>query len=575
MADTVQMHRRWLAFALIAATLVVYAPTLGHEFVRFDDYEYVVGHPQVLAGLDAATVRDAFLEPYWDQWTPLTVLSLALDFELFGMDPRAFHATSALLHALAAGLLFAFLARASGAPGASAFVAAVFAFHPLHVESVAWAAERKDVLCGLFWMASLWAWARYAERPGVARYALVVGAVGAALLAKPMAVTLPLVLLLVDAWPLRRLDARSWRRCALEKLPLLALAGGVAWITWSVQQSAGSVDRIELDAGLRLANAVRAYGVYLVQSFWPVGLAVLYPHPGPAISMGQVWLSASALVLLTAVALGVRRSRPWATVGWLWFGITLVPVIGLIQVGVQAHADRYMYLPLVGLSIPVAWGAAQALGDRPVLLRAAGLGCVAAMIAVTSLQLRHWRDPEALARRALAVTERNAVMHTQLSAVLLLQRRAEEAEHHAREALRIDPDRSTAYLNLAAALGARGDLDGMVRALRTGLALGDDLEGTAGAHFDLGIALLLLERPGEARPALERALRDGYAPSRAHAALGFAAEDPETAAYHYREALRLEPGLRFAAAHLARLEARPSESFDEEGYSLEALRVSP
>jgi hypothetical protein len=307
-------------------------------------------------------------------------------------------------------LLFLALARMTGALGCSAFVAAVFAVHPLHVESVAWATERKDVLAGFFFSLTLLAYARFAERPDSKRsYALVLAALACALLSKPTAVTLPLVLLLLDFWPLGRLSwAASARRVWLEKLPMLALALAAALVTLLVQRSGGGMefaDRV-LPLGVRLWNALDSYGVYLAQTVWPAGLSVFYPHPVEGISQGRALVSGALLVAVTAGALALARRAPYLLVGWLWFLITLIPMIGIVQVGVQAHADRYMYLPLQGLSIALAWGAVDLLGRSPQRRRAlaiAGAVAVGVLAIAAHRQVAIWRDSLTLFGRAVAL----------------------------------------------------------------------------------------------------------------------------------------------------------------------------
>jgi hypothetical protein len=359
-----------IALALLAGVCAVYAPVRQHEFVDYDDAVYL---EMLRPGLSWQGIERAFSEPVVANWIPATVVSLLIGQEIHGPGARGHLIANALLHGIAAALLYAALATASGAPWPSAFVAGVFALHPLHVESVAWFSQRKDVLCGLFWMATLLAYLAWVRRGGAARYAAVLLGASLALLSKPTAVTLPFSLLLLDYWPLGRLAPRGRRlpaggalaRAVAEKLPLFALTGLVSVVTYQVQAATGAVasgDLLPLD--LRAANAIGALVDYLADAFWPSDLAVFYPHPRELPPLPELAAALVGLVAITAGALQQARTRPQLTVGWLWFLGTLVPVIGLVQVGEQARADRYTYVPLIGLSIAVAFGLADLLGRR-------------------------------------------------------------------------------------------------------------------------------------------------------------------------------------------------------------------
>ena len=358
--------RAVMALCLALLGMALYAPVRHHSFVDYDDDITIVENPNLRLPLDAGALRRAF-EPYETNWIPLTWLSLHLDYRLWGLRPAGTLLENAALHSLSAAILFLALAQLTGAVGRSAFVAALFAVHPLHVESVAWASERKDALSGVFWMLGLLAYAHYAARPTRLRFALVFAALLLGLLAKPSLVSFPLVLWLLDVWPLGRLrrtpasDARARRevrRAIVEKIPLLLLVLAASAITFSVQRARGAMTELgEYPLAYRLMNAAEAALAYVGDAFWPSGLSVFYPHPGLAISPWRAGACALALAALTAAALWVRRSRPYLAVGWLWYLGTLVPVIGIVQVGLQGRADRYTYIPLVGLGIAAAWGA--------------------------------------------------------------------------------------------------------------------------------------------------------------------------------------------------------------------------
>jgi len=420
-------------------------------------------------------------------------------------------------------LLFAALERLTGAAAPSGLAAALFAVHPLHVESVAWVAERKDVLSTTLWLLTMCAWAGYARAPGAARYALVCLLLALGLAAKPMLVTLPLVLLLLDVWPLGRVGSVGWRRAVLEKLPLLGLALVSAVVTLAVQRAGGAVRTLDhLPLGARLANALWSYLAYLGHTVWPSGLAVFYPHPGAAISWLKPVLSSVALAAITAAVLRRRRERPYLLAGWLWYLGTLVPVIGLVQVGEQAMADRYTYVPLIGIFVALSWLGWEALGRRDGRLAAAALPVLLLLGIVAHAQVRVWQDSVTLFRHALAVTENNHTAHLNLGMALAERGDLEEAVRQYRETLRIRPDYAHAHNNLGVALSRLGDERGAIEQYREALRLDP---ANAEAHYNLGQSLVAAGRTG---PALER----------------------------FREAVRLDPDYVEARYNLGTLLAR-------------------
>jgi tetratricopeptide (TPR) repeat protein len=458
-----------VAVVLVVATLAVYAQVRHHEFLNYDDNIYLIDNPLLHRGLSVDSLSWAFTTDYAANWFPLTWLSFLIEYELHGLSPSGVHGTNLLLHLVSSLLLFHVLAEMTGSLGRSAFVAGVFALHPLHVESVAWATERKDTLSGLFWMLTLWAYLRYAARPAAARYALVVLALGLGLMAKPMLVTLPCVLLLLDFWPLRRLRAggeagrfeeASLPRLIGEKLPLLVLAAASCAITLQVQQREvlGALERLPL--GVRLWNLPLAYAHYIEKALWPRGLAVFYPHPGESISLAAAGLAGLLVLLVSAGVLSVGRRRGYAPVGWFWFLGTLVPVIGLVQVGGQALADRYTYLPLIGLAILVAWGARDMLGwseQSRRVVAGAGVAALAALAVVAWFQVHHWRDSIALFEHALRVTRGNYIAHTHLGLALLEKGRDREGIQHYRKAVTLRDDLPEVVNNLAWILATHPD----------------------------------------------------------------------------------------------------------------------
>lgn len=498
--------RLLLGAALVGATLLAYAPLLENGFVNFDDDHYLLQNASLRLGLSGAGVRWAFTTGYGANWFPLTWLSWLGDYALWGLDPRGFHLTSLLLHAANVALLFGVLARATGAPWASAFVAGVLGLHPLHVESVAWAAARKDVLSGLFWILATGAYFRYAERPGRGRHWLVTAALGAGLLAKPMLVTLPFTLLLLDVWPLRR-----WRRhdawpLVREKLPWFGLSLASSIVTFRVQRASGAVAALEsFPLGERIQNALVAYAAYLRDCFWPMGLAPYYPRATP--SPGAVALAAGGLLALSLGAWALRRARPGVLVGWLFFLGTLVPVIGLVQVGEQARADRYTYIPMIGLGVALAWAVPALLPARAASV--AGALALAACVPLTARQTMLWRDSVTLFEHTLRVTGPNALAH----------------------------------LNLGVAELERGRLEDATRELEAAVRLH---AGSAEAHGALGEALARAGRHADARTHFEASLRLDPAAARVRNAYGRSlAESGETglAEQQFREAIALGPGL--------------------------------
>jgi tetratricopeptide (TPR) repeat protein len=574
-----------IALLIVVATSAVYFQVRTHDFVNLDDYTGILENPRFLSGFSVESVQSAFVEPYQHNWIPLNWISLHVDYVLYGREAGGYLLTNVALHILSALLLFGFLLRTTGAVWCSGFTGLVFAVHPLHVESVAWVSERKDVLSGLFFMLTLWAHARYAEGPARwRRFAPVVIFLALGLLSKPMLVTLPFVLLLVDFWPLGRVsdasgerlvDPERLRRLAIEKLPLLAIVIAAAAITYAVQSATGAVASLDrLPLGDRVANALQSYVVYLSQTLLPRGLAVLYPYPA-----SPDWAAAGAAALLlvgaTVVAIYRAREQPYLIVGWLWFVGMLVPVVGIVQVGLQAHADRYMYLPQIGLCIAIAWAAADAVGgSRSARL---GLAAVAALLvawfgSLAWQQTHHWRDTLALYQRALAVTEDNYLAHRGLADALMLEQRVGDAQTHYAKAAELRPGWSEAELGMADTLAAQGRLGEALPIYERWMEASPDSARPVGS---LGLALLRKGRFEEAHARLEAGLRlDPYA-SELWAGLGIALAglgNHEESIAAYREALRLEPGQPTASNNLAwMLATAPDASLRDPA---EAVRVA-
>jgi tetratricopeptide (TPR) repeat protein len=480
---------------LFLATLAVYSQVRHFDFVNFDDPEYIGENNHVRAGLTWNGMVWAFTSYEASNWFPLTWVSHMAAYQLFGLRAGWHHLTNVLFHALASLLLFAALKRMTGALWRSALVAFLFALDPLHVESVAWIAERKDVLCAFFWFLTLWCYARYAQRPGLGRYVLVLLGFCGGLMAKPMIVTLPFVLLLLDVWPLRRA-----KRLAIlwEKLPFFALAAGASLATYAAQQQGHAVRSFgSLPAGSRIANALVTYIVYIARMFWPAKLAVYYPYSRDL----PVWYAVAAGVALAGISVLVLRwfrSHPYLAVGWFWYLGTLVPVIGFVQVGGQSSADRYMYLPMVGLTIMLSWGAADFVKRYPRARTVAAVSAVAACSAclvLTWLQLRYWANSGTLFEHAVQVTAGNHIAHNNLAAYYVAQKRNEEAWGLVIEALRIKPNYPEAHVNLATILRRLGKADESEREYRVALSLQPD---NVEAHSGYGALLLGQGRTDEA-----------------------------------------------------------------------------
>jgi tetratricopeptide (TPR) repeat protein len=496
------------AAGLAVATLAVYAPAFGFDFVHYDDGLYVAAVPEVREGLSVEGLRWAFTSFQGANWFPLTRLSWMLDAELFGLDPGAFHRTNVLLHALAAALFVLALVRLTGELGRSAWVAAVFALHPLHVESVAWVASRKDVLSGVFAAASLLAYAAAARRGGFARHGLVFALLAAGLMAKPTLVVWPAVFLLLDAWPLRRLerdghlDAGRIVAALREKLPLFALVVLASLLTLAAQSEGGTLRSLEhMPAGMRLANAFDAIAAYGADAFWPRGLAVFYPYPAATASRLGAAVGAASVVAVTALCFGLWRRVPALAVGWLWALGALAPVIGIVQVGQAARADRYTYLPLVGLALAVAWGVgALTRGRWRVVVAVVALGSLLALGAATRVQLATWRDSEHLFGHALRVTEGNHVAHINLGVALLERDRLDEASSHLNAALRVAPASPFAAGLLADVRVRQDRTEEAIRLYRRALAIDPDSR-----RWRVSLARVLAEsgRPEEAVRVLQ------------------------------------------------------------------------
>ena len=558
---------------LALAVWLVFGQTLHHGFVNYDDNEYVYDNPAVVPGLTLRGIAWAFTHAHANNWHPLTWLSHMADCQLYGLDPAGHHLTSVVLHALNAILLFLVLRRMTGAFWPSAFVAMLFGVHPLRAESVAWVSERKDVLSGTFFMLTLAAYQAYVSRPSRWRYLAVLLALALGLMSKPMLVTVPVVLLLLDYWPLARWSRATASALMREKLPLLALVLISIPLTLIAQRTAiQPLDALPLQ--LRLANAVQAYVAYLGDLIAPIGLAVFRPR-GP-LDAGTTVLALVLLAAITALAVRLRRTRPYVLIGWAWYVVMLAPTIGIIQVGIQTRADRYTYLPQIGLTLLVAWGAADLVrrwrGAGNVVAVAAA-GVVAAAIIAARAQVSVWRDSESLWSQALAHTTNNSVAECNLGAALLEQGRRAEAMTRFDRALAIDPDYREAHVDLGNALLDAGHADEAIAHYRQVLALDP---AHANAALGLGNGLLAAGRTDEAIVAYRQAVNSAPDSALAHNNLGNALlrnGQVEEATAEYRRALAADP--RFALAHnnlgnaLSRTPEHSGEAIDHYRRALE------
>jgi tetratricopeptide (TPR) repeat protein len=501
MNDTQRRRRTWLVcLGLALAVLAAYAPVWHAGFITYDDPAYVTANPHVQGGLSWAGLLWAFTTAHASNWHPLTWISHMLDFQLYGMNPAGHHLTSVALHLANSILLFLLLQRMTKTMWPSALVAALFALHPMHVESVAWVSERKDVLSALFWILTIWAYVRWVEESGAGNakaktfhvLSLVLFALG--LMCKPMLVTLPFVLLLLDFWPLQRRQTPIAGLFA-EKTPYFILAAGSCAVTFFVQLQGGSVMPLaRLPFGMRLANVPVACVRYVAKTFWPAHLAIAYP-----MLRWPVWAVAGAsvlLLLLSGLALWRVRARPWLAVGWLWFLGTLAPVIGVVQVGMQSMADRYTYIPSIGLLIAVVW-AARDWGVRLGARTPAILGALAAAVCLvlTARQAAFWKNDQTLFLHAIQNTTGNFVAYAGLGEYEGLHGDTNTAINHLETSVRINPNYPNARNNLGRILLMEGRDDEALAQLQKAVSLDPEL---ADARYNLGYALLAKGRVGEA-----------------------------------------------------------------------------
>ena len=591
-----------IAAALAIVTLAIYAQVIGHQFITFDDDSYIKENPMVNRGVTLAGLAWAFTTFYTSNWHPLTWIAHMVDSQLFGLNAGGHLLVNALIHVANTLLVFWFLLRTTRARWPSALVAALFALHPLHVESVAWAAERKDTLSAFFGLLSLIAYVRYAEAPSSSRYAWTAITLALGLLTKPMLVTWPFVMLLLDYWPLHRLSQSTSRKNFLvsivpllrEKSPLFALVTASAVITFVAQSHGGAVNTFaDAPVALRLSNALASYAKYLLLTFWPNNLAVYYPLPPMGIPAWQIIGAGFLLIAITELCLFQRRIRPYLIMGWLWFLVTLVPVLGLVQVGGQAMADRYFYIPSIGLFIALVFGLADIAKTRhvaPSLSAAIAGGVLLVLATLTSAQIHRWSNSFTLFNHALTVTPLNLVAEQGLGLVMVRSGRYDEAAAHFEKALRIRANFYEGLVNMGATRALQGRLPEAIEYCQAAIRSRPDAPK---AHVQLGLlfwkqnrnetaynemrrasqlapkdadirmylgsALAQLGRIPEAINQLHEALRLNPNSAEAHNKLGMAllaSGKARESIPEFEVALRLKPELKSAADNLRRAQAQ-------------------
>jgi Tfp pilus assembly protein PilF len=544
----------WVAAVLVAINLFIYAPIRHYGFLSYDDPPYVSENAQVIRGLTGQGVLWAFTTGHASNWHPMTWLSHMLDVQMYGMNAGRHHFTNLLLHIANTLLLFGVLYRTTGAWRRSAMVAVLFAVHPLHVESVAWIAERKDVLSTLFWMLTMHAYVSYVGKPRLGRYLAVVAVFALGLMSKPMLVTLPLVLLLLDVWPLDRVrieagQRKVWLRMFREKIPLFMLAAASSIVTVMAQSRGGAVQSFEV-APLyqRAANALFSYVAYLGQMLWPRNLAAYYPYS--PLSLGLVAASASVLITVSVIVIRFSRSRPYLFVGWLWYVFTLIPVIGLIQVGGQARADRYTYIPLIGVFLIAAWGIPIVLERWRYIsaaLQATACILVCALAAGARSQVRYWESDLALWQHAVRTTVDNYFARTNLGFALIDGGDYAGGIAQYTEALKIKPDSAETHNALGTTLLKQGQLDTAMEQFAMALRI---KPGFAEAHSNRGMVLAQRGVTEEAFSEFRKALEISPENPEIQYNFGFALASQgklDDAMSYYRKALTIKPD--YADAH--------------------------
>jgi tetratricopeptide (TPR) repeat protein len=573
---------------LAVITLAVYMQAGNHQFVNYDDYAYVTKNPHVVNGITGNNIEWAFTSVEASNWHPITWLSHMADVQLYGMNPRGHHLTNVAIHIVSSLLLLLFLFRLTGSLWKSSFVAALFALHPLHVESVAWIAERKDVLSAFFWFLTLIFYAEYVLKRKRALYLLALFFFVLGLMSKPMLVTLPVIMLLIDFWPLNRyrheekqgLRQLSRRVLALVKEKFLFFAFSIisCAVTIYAQHKGGAMSSLDvITFWLRIENALISYVKYIGKTVWPHDLAVLYLF-SLSLPLWQVIGSMLLLLIVSGATIRLRHRHPYLAVGWFWFLVTLVPVIGLIHVGNQSMADRYTYIPLTGLFIMAAWGVpdlTKGVRHRADILALLASAVIIASAALTWQQLGYWRDDISLYRHALQVTSGNYVIHLNLGSALAERGDIETAIHEYREAIQIHPNYSDAHYELGIVLAVKGAMDAAIHEFQDAIRI--NRKNTA-AHYNLGLAFVSKGNLDEAVKEFHRAIQESPNNTAAHYDLGLALVEKgnlDAAIQEFHETIRINPNDTKAHNNLGIVLAEKSEVGSAIQEFQEALRISP
>jgi Flp pilus assembly protein TadD len=554
----------WICLALTLATAAVYWQVSTFNFINLDDGLYVYENSNIQEGITIQAVKWAFTTGYAANWHPLTWLSHMLDWRLFGSNAGGHHLTNLIFHIANTLLLFIILKQMTQRVWPNAFAAALFALHPLHVESVAWVSERKDVLSTFFWLLTMWAYVRFLNRRRIADYLLMVVFFALGLMAKPMLVTLPFVLLLLDYWPLNRIKSKQTLLLLfIEKIPLFVMVIVSSIVTYLCQIKGGAVTIFTmLPLKFCILNALVSYTGYIEKMIWPVRLACFYPHPGPNISILYAFVSAVLLLAVTVFIILFTKNHRYLVTGWFWYLGTLIPVIGLVQVGVQAMADRYSYITLTGLFIIIAWGLPELFGRRKVALAAFSVTVLFVLTIGTYIQLQYWKDSLPLFQHALKVTENNYKAHLCLAGVLLEEGRVNEAIHHNIEAVRIRPDFIETHNDLGVNLYKAGRVDEAIESYKRALEINPaDAEVSA----NIGVALATKGDFARAVQYYRIAIKTMNTPA-VHNNLGYALASMgklDEAIEQFRLALQIKPDYKPAKVNLDIFLAEKQKSKDE------------
>ena len=573
------------ALLLIASTLIVYQPIKDYQFINYDDNLYVTNNSWVKQGLTWANLAWALTALEAAFWHPLTWWSHMLDYELFGLNPSGHHLTNLLLHVTNVLLLFGVLQRMTGALWRSFFVAALFALHPLNVESVAWVAERKNVLSTLFWLLTMAAYVGYVRKPNWERYLGMMGIFVLGLMAKPMLVTLPCVLLLLDYWPLGRLG-KDWRefqkrlpRLVVEKLPMFIPVAAVSVVAIEAQSQAGALSSWEwLPLGTRVANAVLAYGLYLKKMLWPMDLAVFYPHPGSSLGALPLILAALVLVGISLVVVWQGQRYRYLVVGWLWYLGSMVPVSGFIQIGAHSMADRFAYVPFIGLFIIAVWGATDMMRSmrlKKEWFAVAALCMVLPLAVLCRVQLSYWRNTTALFEHALVVNSNNHIAHNLLGLESMEKREFTQAQQRFMEAIKIGPKYAPAYNNLGLVLLEQERFDEAAERFSQAFEVDPN---SVDALNNLGLALMATDRLNLAVEHLSRAQKINPNNVEAYANLGLAlakAGRTEEAAQRLSQAIEIQPQFAQSYYYLGLVRTAQERIPEAIGNYREALERNP